>query len=563
MSGRVAAAWIAPIAVVALALSACSGGARDTGLQDAGQSKVGTADVNPQDASRVKDGGELRWPVERLPANWNYYHLEGTQADGHRMITAVEPNLFVQESDATLVFNKDYLEDAKVTSTNPQVIEYRINPRAKWSDGASLSWEDFAAQANALSGVDPAYRVGQTAGYENIGAVEKGTTDQDVKVTFKKTFAEWKRLFTPLYPRSLNATANAFNSGWVDAPKITSGPFKVGSVDLTGKTATLVRDDNWWGERPKLDKITFRQVDRNALGDALANGQIDFYDVGSSVDLYARAKSIPGVEVRQAPTPDYMNITFNGAKGAILENADLRLAVLRGIDAKTIAKALVGPMVKGEPQVTGNHLFMVGTKQYRDNSEVASYDKEAAKKRLDELGWAQDGEYRRKGSKELSLRYVVPMPNAVADSMARLTQTQLKEIGVKVDVQTVPSAEFFKQYVNVGNFDLTGFRWLSSATPINSSKAIYYLDQKNVAQNFGRVGNDEINKLFDEATSELDDDKRADLANRADRKIWEAAHQLPLFQLAGAVVVRSNIANFGAVGFANAPFDFIHMGFTS
>lgn len=43
----------------------------------------------------------------------------------------------------------------------------------------------------------------------------------------------------------------------------------------------------------------------------------------------------------------------------------------------------------------------------------------------------------------------------------------------------------------------------------------------------GTVGNDTINKLFDEATAELDDDNRAALANRIDEELWKIGHQLP------------------------------------
>jgi peptide/nickel transport system substrate-binding protein len=294
----------------------------------------------------------------------------------------------------------------------------------------------------------------------------------------------------------------------------------------------------------------------------MANGQIDFYDIGSNIDLYARAKSIQGVQVRQAPTPDYMHLTFNCAQGSILSDARLRLALMRGLDAKTITKALIGAMVKSDVQVTGNHFFLLGTKQYRDNSGAASYDRNAAARQLDELGWTRNGDYREKDGKELSVRYVVPTPSVIADNLAKLVQSQLKEIGVKVEIRAVPSGDFFKEYVNVGNFDLTGFRWLSTATPISTSRAIYYLDPGHVALNYGRIGSDEINKLFDAANAELDDAKRAELADRIDQKIWEIAHQLPLFQLAGAVAVRANVANFGAVGYANAPFDFVHIGFT-
>jgi peptide/nickel transport system substrate-binding protein len=555
---------VTALAVVALTLTACGGPSNNanSGLKGA-DNAIGQADINPQDASKVKDGGEFRWPVDQLPDNWNYNQLDGTNADGRRMIDTVMPNLYKQKADSTIEVNKDYLDDAKLASTDPQVLEFKISSKAKWSDGTALSWQDFEAMWKSLNGTDKAFEVAGTTGYEDIEKVEKGATDQDVKVTFKKKFAEWKGgLFSPLYPKAMSSSAEAFNKGWADEPKITAGPFKIGTIDRTAKTVTVVRDSNWWGDKPKLEKITFRQVDRPALADALANGQIDFFDIGSSVDNFTRAKSMQGVTIRQAITPDYSHITFNGADSSILKDPKLRVALMKGIDTKVITKALLGQMLKGDAQVTGNHFFLLGSAGYKDNSAVAAFDKEAAKKQLDDLGWKLEGETRKKDGKELVIRYVIPTPNPISDQIAKLTQSQLKEVGAKVDIQAVPSTDFFKQFVNVGNFDMTGFRWLASATPISDSKGIYSLDPASTNQNYGRIGSPEVNELLEKANGELDDTKRLELANEADKKIWELGAQLPLYQLPGAVAVKSNVANFGAVAYANRPYDYIHMGFT-
>jgi peptide/nickel transport system substrate-binding protein len=555
---------VTALAVVALTLTACGGPSNNanSGLKGA-DNAIGQADINPQDASKVKDGGEFRWPVDQLPDNWNYNQLDGTNADGRRMIDTVMPNLFKQQPDSKIVVNKDVLDDAKLASSDPQVVEYKISSKAKWSDGTALSWQDFEAMWKSLNGTDKAFEVAGTTGYEDIEKVEKGATDQDVKVTFKKKFAEWQGgLFSPLYPKAMSSSPEEFNKGWADAPKITAGPFKIGTIDRTAKLVTVVQDPAWWGPKPKLEKITFRQVDRPALADALANGQIDFFDIGSSIDNFTRAKSMQGVTIRQAITPDYSHITFNGADTSILKDAKLRVALQRGIDTKTITKALLGQMIKGDAQVTGNHFFLLGSAGYKDNSSVASFDKEAAKKQLDELGWKLEGETRKKDGKELVVRYVIPTPNPTSDQIAKLVQSQLKEIGAKVDIQAVPSTDFFKQFVNVGNFDMTGFRWLASATPISDSKGIYTLDPASTNQNYGRIGSDEVNKLLEQANGELDETKRLELANEADKKIWELGAQLPLYQLPGAVAVKSNVANFGAVAYANRPYDYINMGFT-
>ncbi|WP_326950396.1 MULTISPECIES: ABC transporter family substrate-binding protein [unclassified Amycolatopsis] len=556
------AAVIAPVVALTLALAACSGssGGGNNALQDQGAQGVKTADINEKPLDQVKDGGDFKWPVDQLPDNWNVNQVDGTPLDGQSMFGAVFPYVFTQNADATVSENPNYVTSVKLVSTDPQVVEYKLNPKAKWSNGRAFSWEDFAAQAKVLNGKDPAYEVSQTTGYQDIAKVEKGTDDLDVKVTFAKKFAEWKSLFIPLYPKELNADAETFNKSFATEPKITAGVFKVQKIDQTAKTVVLERDPNWWGTPAKLDTVTFKKVERPALADAFANGQIDFYNLNNDVNAFKRAQGDPNTVIRQSTYPDYTHVTFNGASSSILADKDLRLAIFRGIDTVAISKAILGQMQK-DTQPLGNHIFLKGAKEYVDNSGPYKFDVEAAKKQLDQLGWKTAGDFRAKDGKELKVRLIIPIGTPISQQTGQIMQSQLKAIGVNLDIQAVPSTEFFKNYVNVGNFDMTLFRWISTAFPIGGGQGIYYNDPKNIGQNYGHIGDDKINQLYDTAAQELDDSKRAADLNEVDKEIWAVGHQLPIFQSVGAFAVRKTVANYGSPGFANTPYDFAKIGF--
>ncbi|WP_370938889.1 ABC transporter family substrate-binding protein [Amycolatopsis sp. cg13] len=556
------AALVAPVAALGLLLAACGGGSGggSNGLQDAGTTGVKTADINEQPLDKLKDGGDFKWPIDSMPDNWNYNQVDGTVLDGANMDGAIMPYIFTQNADASVSVNKNYLTSAELVSQDPQVVEYKINPKAKWSNGRQFSWEDFAAQAKVLNGKDPAYQVSGTTGYEDIAKVEKGTDDLDVKVTFGKKFAEWKALFSPFYPKELNSDPNTFNKAWAQKALITAGPFKIKNVDNTAKTAVFERDPNWWGDKPKLDTVTFKVVDRPALADAFANGQIDFYNLNNDINAFKRAQSDPNAVVRQSTYPDYTHMTLNGASSSILADKDLRVAVLRGVDTVSIAKSILGQMQKDTTPL-GNHWFLKGSKTYEDNSGPYKFDQNAAKAELDKLGWKQSGDLRAKDGKQLKLRLVIPTGTPISQQTGQILQSQLKAIGVGIDIVAVPTAEFFKNYVNVGNFDLTLFRWISNSFPIGGSKGIYYYDPKNVNQNYGHIGSDKVNQLIDAAAQELDDTKRAADLNAADKEIWALGHQLPIFQSTGAFAVRKTLGNFGSPGYANTPYDFVKIGF--
>ncbi|UOZ05127.1 ABC transporter family substrate-binding protein [Amycolatopsis sp. WQ 127309] len=562
MNRRRMAAVIAPVVALTLALTACSGnsGGGNNALQDQGAQGVKTADINEKPLDQVKDGGDFKWPVDQLPDNWNVNQVDGTPLDGQSMFGAVFPYVFTQNADATVSENPNYVTSVKLVSSDPQVIEYKLNPKAKWSNGRAFSWEDFAAQAKVLNGKDPAYEVSQTTGYQDIAKVEKGTDDLDVKVTFAKKFAEWKSLFIPLYPKELNADAETFNKSFATEPKITAGVFKVQKIDQTAKTVVLERDPNWWGTPAKLDTVTFKKVERPALADAFANGQIDFYNLNNDVNAFKRAQGDPNTVIRQSTYPDYTHLTFNGASSSILADKDLRLAIFRGIDTVAISKAILGQMQK-DTQPLGNHIFLKGAKEYVDNSGPYKFDVEAAKKQLDQLGWQAAGDFRAKDGKQLKVRLIIPTGTPISQQTGQILQSQLKAIGVNLDIQAVPSTEFFKNYVNVGNFDVTLFRWISTAFPIAGGQGIYYNDPKNIGQNYGHIGDDKINQLYDTAAQELDESKRAADLNEVDKEIWAVGHQLPIFQSVGAFAVRKTVANYGSPGFANTPYDFAKISF--
>jgi peptide/nickel transport system substrate-binding protein len=552
-------ALTAVVAAAALLLTACGGGGRGGQLQGAQEQVRGIQDINPQEPATLRDGGDLRLPVDALPDNWNYNQVDGTNDQVQMMLWPLIPRAFNDGADGNPALATDYVSSAEVTSTAPQTVTYEINPDATWASGRPITWEDFDAQWKALNGTNTAYEVSSTTGYDLIASVARGESDKQVVVTFSSTFAEWQSLFSPLYPKETNVDPAVFNDGWLTTPQDSAGPFRIESVDTTAQTVTMVRNPGWWGETPKLDRVIFRVVERAALADELANNGIDWYTIGSSVDLYQRARTTPGIVVRQALEKQYTHITFNGAPGSLMEDPAVRRAIAKGIDTRAIGQRLVGQIVPNvAPQ--GSHIFPVGSTGYTDNSGILGFDPAVARAELDRLGWVQQGDVRVKDGRELNLRYVSTAANPISDQISRTVQEQLAQIGVKVTIEPVPSAQFFDDYVLRGNFDLTGFQWINTSTPFSSSKSLYDDPAGESDQNFGSVYDPEITRLFDQGLAELDPAKRAQIGDQIDKRIWEEVHHLPLYPSTGAYAAKDNLANWGAKGLGD--WDYVHVGFT-
>ncbi|WP_248958785.1 ABC transporter family substrate-binding protein [Sphaerisporangium perillae] len=553
---RRALAAVALAVAASLAATACGGGRSGSGSgTGVGPSPVKAFDINPVPRDRVKEGGTLRWGLTELPTQWNLNHVDGNLAEVKKVIDALMPAAFRTDEKATSAPNTDYVTDARVTATNPrQVVTYTLNPKARWSDGKPITWQDYEAQWKAMNGHNPDFHVAATTGYQDIASVVRGRDDHEVLVTFQSPFSEWQSLFWPLYPKSTNATPDAFNTGWLNRIPVTAGPFKFASFDQTAKTTTIVRDDRWWGDRARLDKIIYRSLASDSLVGAFTNGELDVFDIGPSAPDYARAKNAKGAVIRQAAGPDFRHFTFN-AESPALSDLRVRQAIVLGLDRAAITRSdLQGLGWNSVP--LDNHLLMNTQVGYQDNAgELRKYDPAKAERLLDAAGWRRASPTRQKGGKELTIRFVIPSGLQLSKSEAELAQAMLRRIGVTVTIQSVPSDDFFSKYVVPGNFDIAPFSYIGTPFPVSSSYGTYADKVKGSGgkvqwnANFGRSGSPAIDAAMKKASSDLNPVRARDDANEADKLIWQEVNVLPLYQRPQNWGVKAALANIGAPGF--------------
>jgi peptide/nickel transport system substrate-binding protein len=549
-----------PVAIVVLmvvpVVAGCSAG---TGTMPAagGKSEVGTTcDINPQDPATLQSGGELRLPLAEFPSNFNTLNIDGNDPDAAAVMKATMPRAFRIGPNGSTTVNTDYFTSIELTSTAPQVVTYTINPKAVWSDGTPITWQDIASQVHALSGVDRTFAIAGPSGADRVASVTRGADDRQAIVTFAKPYAEWRGMFagnSMLLPQSMTTTPEAFNTGQLDHPGPSAGPFIASEVDRAKQWIMLTRNPKWWGKPPLLDSIMYLVLDEAARPPALQNNTIDATIVGT-LDQLTIARRTKGISIRRAPAPNWYHFTFNGAPGAILADKLLRLAVAKGIDRQTIVEVTEHGLTDN-PVPLNNHIYVAGQEGYQDNSGVVAYDPDKAKRELDALGWKLNGQFRQKDGRQLvisDLFYDEPSSRQAAV----ITQHSLAQIGVKLELHAKTGADFFTNYINVGAFDIAEFGWVGDAFPLSTLTPIYTSDGDS---NFGKIGSRQIDAEIEETLEELDPRKARALANEVDKLIWAEAFSLPLTQSAGVVAVRSTLANFGATGLADL--DYTTIGF--
>ncbi|MFG1790881.1 ABC transporter family substrate-binding protein [Nocardia sp. NPDC049149] len=548
--------WAIPVVAVGLIATGCGSG--DTESTAGVSSSLGSSsDINPKNRDELRDGGNLRLATTSFPANWNTLATDGNEAEIADIERPLMPRAFDTNAAGELTVNHDYFTDVQLTSTSPQVVTYTINPKAVWSDGNPITWEDIRSQAKALDGTDKRFLIAITVGFDRVEKVERGVDDRQAVITFKQPFAEWRGQFAgnmSLFPKSVTADPETFNKGLVDNMGPTAGPFLVQSTDRGQGRIVLGRNSKWWGDKPKLDTITYSVLDRTAWVAGLQNNELDAALLGTLDDTTTVRKS-SGVVIRRAPGNRWRHITFNGAPGSILADPAVRVAISKAIDRQGIATAVQNGLVE-KPKPLNSHVFLEGQAGYQDNS--LPFDPAAAAKELDALGWKLNGDTREKDGRKLVIRDVMYKDDTWVQ-IAQIIQQNLAQIGVKIVIDTKPGAGFFTDVVIPGDFDATQFVFVGDAFPLSSIPQTYGYNPGDWQNNFGHIGSDELNTLIDRMLSELDPQKAIALANEVDRKVFEEGHSLPLTQSEGNWGVRADIANFGSPGLAS--YDYTKIGY--
>jgi glutathione transport system substrate-binding protein len=536
-----------------LAVNGCSSGYQE--LPEARAARVGaTSDVNPQDPATLRDGGNLRLALTAFPDNFNELNIDGNTSDTGAVLAPTLPGAFLTQADGTLNLNTDYFTGAELTGTSPQTVTYTINPKATWSDGNPITWEDLKSEVDANSGRDKNFLIASRAGFDRVKSVTRGVDDRQAVVTFSDPYSEWRGMFAGgIQPRSMTANPEVFNKGQLEGPGPSAGPFIVSTIDRPAQRIVLTRNPRWWGRKPRLDSITFLVLDSSAVIPALQNQAIDAAGVASLDDMVT-AQRTPGIAIRRAPAPAWYHFTFNGAEGSIMADQRLRLAVCMGIDRQAIVDVVQHGLTT-HPTPLNNHIYVAGQLGYQNNSAPGDYNPDKARRELDAMGWKLNGAMRERNGKPLVVRDVL-FDSPSTRQIAIVAQNSLAQIGVKLVLDVKNGNGFFSRYVGVGDFDIAQFGWEGNAFPLSALPQIYASDGDS---NFGRIGNAEIDAKISQTLSELDQDKARVLANQVDSMIWQEGFNLPLFQSPGNRAVRRDLANYGAPGLADV--DYTAIGF--
>lgn len=242
-----------------------------------------------------------------------------------------------------------------------------------------------------------------------------------------------------------------FNLGWGDAVivdpasaetnksnPIGTGPFKF-TKWVKGDRIVMVRNDAYWGKPAKLKTATIKIIpDPAAAVSAMMAEDIDAYANFPAPESLEQFKNDPRFSVVIGSTEGETILSTNNQKGPFKE-LKVRQAIAHAIDRK----AIIDGAMFGYGTPIGTH-FAPHHPAYVDLISTHPYDLEKAKQLLAEAGYP-DG-----------FKGVIKLPPpSYARRGGEIVASQLRKIGIELEIIPVEWAQWLDQVFKNRDYDLT------------------------------------------------------------------------------------------------------------
>lgn len=464
------------------------------------------AGQNPPEpvAFAPEPGGTL---LRRLALDVNTLNLlVHTNESEKSVLSYLYDPLLDLNADAELV---PALAESWSVSPDGRSFTFRLHPRATWSDGKPVRASDVVFTMNKI--VDPATQSAQYSGlFEGLDRQQTRVLDQNtVQVVFKQARAAQKYAFNigvlpeHVYSRgSMNKDHN-----WT---AVGNGPYVLSRREA-GKDILLTRNNNYWREKPYLDRILFTVLPNDTVAwNAMKRGDIDETRILS--DFWRNERNSPEVrktmEIHRFYSLGYNFIGWNN-RDPILQDKRVRRALSMSLDRRKIintlyfgtARLTTGPFTPDQPA-------------FNPEVKPIEFDLRGARQLLESAGWRDSNgdQVLDRNRRKLEIELLFQAGNAASMQQAQIMQSDLGSIGVKVNLTPLDAASLIPRVLG-GNFQGVFLSWNLDLDP-DLFSLFHSSQQSPEGQNFVFYRNPEADRLIEQARVEPDEKKRNEIFHR-------------------------------------------------
>ncbi|MGO9647695.1 MAG: ABC transporter substrate-binding protein [Terriglobales bacterium] len=406
---------------------------------------------------------------------------------------------------------------------DPKTYIFHLHHGVKFHDGRPLTSRDVKWTFDSL--LEGKIRSTKAAAYQLVDRIE-ARDDFTVVFHLKQPFV------TLLWNLSDGAIGIVpYGTGdEISGHPIGSGPFRFVSAEQD-KEVVIARNDDYWGEKPKLQRVRFVVVpDTTTRALELRKGSADIALNALTGDLVLALQKEPNLQVLHAPGTVLSYLAFN-TRDPILKDARVRQALAYAIDRRPMIHYLLRDFARPADS-------LLPPESWAYDANVARYDHspERARRLLDSAGYpAVNG-----------VRFHLTMKTGTEEStrlLAAVLQQQLREVGIVLDIRTFEFATFFAD-VTRGAYQMHSLRWVGGNEDPDIFEYVFH-SSKFTPKGANRTyySNPRVDALIDQARSVLAQETRKQLYAEIQEILAEDLPYIELWYQDNVMVCSKRVRN--------------------
>lgn len=468
-------------------------------------------------------GDEGDWLVFHLngePRTLNPISVEGSLEGRRVYMRNIFETLLYYDVDADHVKLVPVLAESMAQSADGLQITVKLKEDIWFSDGVPVTADDviFTYETISNPAVDAANIRNYYANFRKVIKID----DRTVKFILDELY--WKTIESvgvfEVMPKHIYEFSDPAEFNNRRSNPVGSGPYVFEKWDV-GQEIVLRRNENYWGEKPRIKKLVFRIITNSTAAlQSLRSHGIDFMepsseqfaDVGTDEDFNKQFYVLDYWE----PSGGYAFIAWN-FKTPFFSDKRVRLAMTLITDRKSVVEHLL----KGYSRIVTGPFYIYG-RQSDPNVKPWPYDPAKARQLLDEAGWVDtDGDgIRDRDGVAFRFKYSYPAGSTTVERIAKLLRDSAEKVGVEVVADPLEWSIFIER-LNERNFQAATLSW--GGTIESDPYQIWHSSQiKGRGNNFISFNNPQADRLIAQARRTLDEEKRYALYHQFHRLLHEA-----------------------------------------
>ena len=306
---------------------------------------------------------------------------------------------------------------------------------------------------------------------------------------------------------------------------IGTGPYVLTDFE-TDQYAIFECNENYWGEKPEIERITVKVIpDNQTRIMALESGEIDLIFGKNMLDADAISQYVDSdkFEVALSDPTSTRHIVLNTTND-ILSDMAVRQALQHATNRTAISEGIFYGLE--QPADT----LYAATVPYCDVELTPyEYSAETASNMLDEAGWIMGGSgIREKDGEKLELDLLYNSDSVTEKTISEYLQSEYQKLGISLNIHG-EEEQSYRDNMKAGNFDMVfNICWGMPYDPQSSLAAMRAPVYGDFAAQQGLADKKEIDQAITDILTTTDEEERQELYRFVLTRLHEDAVYIPL-----------------------------------